>query len=213
MKKKTVAIFDLDGTLTKRDTFLPFLFGYLMRKPILILRVWTLGWSLLLFRAGRITNETLKQHFLEVFLKGTNLQDIEGWTQKYVKSLVNNGLWEKTISRLEDHRDKGHVLCILSASFDFYVHLLADELGVENVICTRAELSTDNRFTGQMATPNCYGEEKVRRLEEWLCAFENRPKVFAYGDNLSDIPLLERADHGVLLEKGLVKSIFNQSNS
>ena len=209
MKTETVVVFDLDGTLTKRDTFLPFLFGYLIRKPSRILHVGALAWSILLFKTGRITNETLKQHFLAAFLKGAKLQEVKDWAHRYVKFVARRGLREKVIRQLEEHRAKGHILCILSASFDLYVPILANELGVENVICTEAEFSAENRLTGQLATPNCYGNEKVRRLEEWLRSFNVRPRVVAYGDQLSDIPVLEKADQGVLIGRDEVKSLID----
>ena len=38
-----VALFDLDGTLTWRDTLLPFLAGYACRHPTRLLRLWPLS--------------------------------------------------------------------------------------------------------------------------------------------------------------------------
>ena len=37
-----IALFDLDGTLTWRDTLLPFMLGFLRRRPHRALRLWRL---------------------------------------------------------------------------------------------------------------------------------------------------------------------------
>jgi len=35
-----VAVFDLDGTLTRYDTYLRYLIGYIGRRPTRVLRAW-----------------------------------------------------------------------------------------------------------------------------------------------------------------------------
>jgi phosphatidylglycerophosphatase C len=52
-------------------------------------------------------------------------------------------------------------------------------------------------YTGKMATPNCHGQEKVRRLQAWLDKTygpQNTPALHAYGDTSGDKPMLCMAD-------------------
>jgi len=46
----------------------------------------------------------------------------------------------------------------------------------------------EGRFSGKLATANCYGQEKVRRLQERydLKKFDH---IYAYGDSPSDLVL------------------------
>jgi phosphoserine phosphatase len=53
----------------------------------------------------------------------------------------------------------------------------------------------DGRITGRLSGRNCYGPEKVERLEEVLGKLDNY-LVYAYGDSKGDRELLAVADHG-----------------
>jgi len=59
------------------------------------------------------------------------------------------------------------------------------------IISTRLE-TKDGLLTGNFATPNCYGPEKVRRIREVvdLSAYQT---VYAYGDSRGDREMLEIA--------------------
>ena len=54
-------------------------------------------------------------------------------------------------------------------------------------------------LTGEMQTPNCYGEQKVLRLNSWLAerfgADLDGVELYAYGDTRGDLPLLRMAQH------------------
>jgi phosphoserine phosphatase len=70
--------------------------------------------------------------------------------------------------------------------------------GFTEVIATKLE-ERDGALTGKFASRNCYGEEKVNRLKEF---FTDRGQVFitAYGDSNGDKPMLNYANHGVLIK-------------
>ncbi|GAI00390.1 unnamed protein product, partial [marine sediment metagenome] len=67
------------------------------------------------------------------------------------------------------------------------------ELGVHNVIGTKLEV-IDGRYTGRTIKPACFGENKVKLLEEYIG--QNGLEIdlsasFAYADSVFDIPLLK----------------------
>ena len=77
-----------------------------------------------------------------------------------------------------------------------YLRAVATHLGVNDVLCTDMTLR-DGHYTGDMATPNCHGEQKVVRLKAWLReTFPNevKPEIHAYGDTPGDFPLLRLAE-------------------
>ena len=82
---------------------------------------------------------------------------------------------------------------IVSASIDNWVLPFARVLGVKQVLGTQLELSRGDRLTGRFSTPNCYGPEKVRRLQT---LFPQRTNYYliAYGDSRGDRELLSFAD-------------------
>ena len=64
---KTVAIFDLDNTITYKDTYLAFLFKLLRDHPLRLFNCVKLPVAVLLYKTGRRDNSWLKETFLQVY--------------------------------------------------------------------------------------------------------------------------------------------------
>ncbi len=94
--------------------------------------------------------------------------------------------------RVQEHRRRGHHLVLVSASPDLYLLPWATYAGFDAVLATELEF-VDERCTGRLATPNCWGKEKARRLQEWLS--NRQPSLlYAYGDSRGDREMLAMAD-------------------
>ena len=61
-----------------------------------------------------------------------------------------------------------------------------------NYIATQAEFA-NGIFTGNFVTPNCNGEEKVRRIQLAINGHHYDKKI-AFGDTSGDKPMLAWAD-------------------
>jgi phosphatidylglycerophosphatase C len=83
---------------------------------------------------------------------------------------------------------------IVSASPDLYIRPWAAALGVERVLASRLAFE-DGRCTGALIGANCFGPEKVRRLELEFGALRHGA-IHAYGDSPGDREMLARATHG-----------------
>ena len=116
-----VTIFDLDHTLTRRDTFLQYLTGFLLRNPVRILRCIGLPFAVAKFYLGLIDYGQLKESFLSAVLGGIHHQEIEAWTKQFVPYLISHGLNEKALDVLRQHRQAGDLLVLMTASPDCYV--------------------------------------------------------------------------------------------
>jgi phosphatidylglycerophosphatase C len=189
---RPVAAFDFDGTLTRRDTLLPFLMRSLgwfgLTRALLLNFPWLAAFAL-----GLISNHKAKARLLDTCLRGRNAK----WVQQHTKDFIKYDLpllWRPwCMEQLLMHQAMGHQCVIVSASPGIYLHAVGESLGVDAVLCTEMEL-VDGSYSGRMATPNCHGEEKVRRLKEW---FDTEPplEMHAYGDTRGDIPMLRMAQH------------------
>lgn len=201
--RRTVAAFDLDGTLSKRDTLLPFLHG-LRGNLALVKAVVAIGGPLsaALVRNVNSKRGELKDQLLTRLLDGMIAGDIDVAGQRYAHHLAaSNGLRPSIHEEWERHREAGHELVIVSASLEIYVHPLAHLLGGDAGLGTRLVVRPDGTLTGHIDGANCRGEEKVRRLEAWLAATApegsapDDVELFAYGNSSGDDALLRRADH------------------
>jgi phosphatidylglycerophosphatase C len=192
-----VAVFDLDGTITRRDTLLPYVMGYLLRHPWRLPRLLGALPACVRFLLGRADHGALKASFIHATLGGVPRAQLQNWTTQYLERLLRHALHADALKRIAQHRAYGDFLVLLSASTDLYVPQLAAALGFAEAICTGLEWR-DDVLVGYLSTPNRRGEEKVRCLER-LRAQHPRRLLAAYGNAGSDIPHLRMAERPVLV--------------
>jgi phosphatidylglycerophosphatase C len=197
----SIALFDLDGTLTYSDTLFQFLTGYLRFRPGRALRALAIVPALLIFAVGGRDRGRLKSHVIRAVMGGVPRTEIEAFAERFVAALEPRGRFRPgALSTLEAHRAAGDRLVLLSASPDLYVPLVGRLLRFERSVCTEVRWR-DGRLDGALATENRRGEEKVRCLERLRAEFPGA-RITAYGNSGSDLPHLARADRGVLVNAG-----------
>jgi phosphatidylglycerophosphatase C len=152
-----LVIFDLDGTLTRRDTLIPYLSGFLVRHPWRIFRTLHLPVVLAMFFLGFISHARLKEYFLTAFLGGATREQVQQWSSTFIEKLCANGLRRQGLETLKAHIASNDHTVLLSASLDFYVNELGTNLGFDQVVCTSAEWS-NNQLTGRLASANNRGQ-------------------------------------------------------
>ena len=108
------------------------------------------------------------------------------------------------MARLAEHKQAGHSCVMVSASPDFYLKRVAQQLSFDALLCTEMAV-INGRLTGDMQTPNCHGEQKVLRLKAWMAerfgTDSGAELVYAYGDTSGDKPMLRLAEHAFYRSK------------
>lgn len=188
-----VAAFDFDGTLSYRDTLLPFLAQVSLFKLLLGLIMVSPALTLLMCGKrgndhGMALRESAKQRLCRVVLRGGRQADLKELAARWVPGIA---LRPDMLARLRTHQQSGHRVVIVSASPDLYLEEVARRLGTE-LICTGLETG-GGRLTGRFSTANCWGPEKVARLESRFGPVGSY-ELHAYGDSSGDAWLLEVAD-------------------
>ena len=193
MDKPIVAAFDFDGTLTKRDTFIPFaLFAagpWKWMKNLILLTP-----SVLLFIFRVITRQQLKEKAIALFFKGMPYRELKPLAEEFAKELIPSLLKPKAVEALKWHQKEGHRVIIISASIETYLRPWAKIMHIDDVIGSRLELDSNGTITGRLEGNNCRAAEKVTRLKE-LLGPEKDYELYAYGDSRGDKELLAYADH------------------
>ena len=190
-------MFDLDGTITHRDTLLPYVMGFLWQHPARLPRLLGVVPACVRFLLGRADHGALKSAFIRVTLGGRRRAELEAWTAVFVERLLARGVFAEALRRLEKHRAHEDFLVLLSASTDLYVPEIGRALGFAQSVCTG--LVWDGEvLNGRLSTPNRRGEEKVRCIER-LRAQHPRRLVAAYGNSGSDLPHLRMVDRPLLV--------------
>ena len=192
-----VALFDLDGTLTWRDTLLPYLAGFLVRRPWRVLRLWGAPYSLYRYWLDRDPG-ALKSRMMRMIMGGVQRRVIEAWSEQFVARLKPNQRFRPLgLGVLEAHRAAGDRLVLMSASPDLYVTRIGRLLGFERIVCTEVRWQGE-RLDGRLASPNRRGEEKARCLELLRQEYRGLP-VIAYGNSSSDLDHMRAADRALLV--------------
>lgn len=192
-----VALFDLDGTLTWRDTFLPFVSGFLLRHPLRMFGLWRLPGALIGYAVNK-DRGLLKSRLIRMTLHGVDRRTIDSWADDFVNTLHRSGRLRPVALRvLETHRAAGDRLVLLSASPDLYVPKIGALLGFERTLCTEIEWNGE-RLDGALKTPNRRGAEKVQCLK-WLRSQYGKLPVIAYGNSTSDLDHMSKADRALLV--------------
>jgi phosphatidylglycerophosphatase C len=192
-----LVVFDLDGTITRRDTLGPYVLGFLMHRPWRMLGLLRVLPAVAAFVLRLTDQGQLKSAFIRATLGGSTRSEIDAWTAQFVPRLRVRGLFTAAVDRIEEHRRQGAYLVLMSASTDLYVPAVGRELGFAEIICTGVRWDGE-RLNGELATPNRRGAEKARCFNALR---ERHPGIVtaAYGNAGSDIPHLRLADRGVLV--------------
>jgi len=185
-----LALFDFDGTITTNDSLIKFIrfvvgdarfiWGMILLSPILTV-----------YKLKLIPNYKAKQYVLSYFFKGMSEKKFMQVANEYSLKHIDSILRPKAMEKIEWHKEQGHKIIIVSASIECWLKSWCDKKNLD-LIATKLEIK-DGIVTGKFLTKNCYGIEKINRVNENYDLNEY-DYIYAYGDSHGDKELLELAD-------------------
>jgi len=201
--KRKVAAFDFDGTLSKRDTLMPFLLR--VTGPSRFAQILAqIGFSGMRRSIHLRDRDEVKAEMIHRAMCGRRKEDLQRLGRLYARDLLVNELNPVVLERLQQHRDACHELLFVSASLTYYLEPLAEALGVNAVIAVEPTVES-GLLTGNMNFPNVRAEQKAIRLRAWLSETAIDPmssvELWSYGNSSGDNELLKMADHAYWLGK------------
>jgi len=189
----TIAAFDFDGTLTDRDSLLPFLFFTAGTSKTLLKLLSALP-VLAAFTVGLESRQTTKEYVLTKFFRGIPEHDLQALAQVFAAEELDKYVSQRGLERIRWHLIQGHRCMLISASLELYLRPWALAKGFSEVIASILQHDKEGHVTGKLVGKNCWGTEKIRRLQEIAGPKENY-QLYAYGDSQGDKELLALADH------------------
>jgi HAD superfamily hydrolase (TIGR01490 family) len=196
---RIAAFFDLDKTVIAKASMVAFSrplhrAGMLSRRLML-----KAAWGQLVYAQVGATPEKLEK------LRESVLRLTKGWDQAEIGEIVRDTLgdviepivYDEALDRIRSHQRWGHKVFLVSASPEEVVAPIAQLLGVDEAIATRAELDEHGRYSGRTER-YVYAEEKVVAMLE-VAARDglDLDHSWAYSDSATDIPMLAAVGHPV----------------
>ncbi|MFB9108371.1 HAD-IB family hydrolase [Flavobacterium gyeonganense] len=184
---KTLALFDFDGTLYKKDSLIGFTKYYkgnaVFYKGILTLLPFLLGMKL-----GILFNEKTKKRYMTHFFKNEEYSVFKKKAELFALTKIEKDLNPQILLYLKNHLNSKHDVYIVTASFPEWIEPWSKKYNIK-VIGTRLEV-LNNIITGEFNSKNCYGKEKVNRINEVL-DLEKFDTIYVYGCGKGDREMLE----------------------
>jgi phosphatidylglycerophosphatase C len=193
--ENTLAVFDLDGTITRHDTLWPYIRGYLSRHPGRWWRLLPCLLPLLRYVCGRRDRGALKGAVIHLTLGGVPRAALAAWSREFTSRLLGNGLYAEALACIAVHRRARAHLVLLSASPELYVPEIAQALGFDECVCTELRWQSDGTLEGHLSSANRRGAEKAHCVQAMLA--EHKPHYsHAYGNSAADLDHLRLVSSG-----------------
>lgn len=133
----------------------------------------------------------LSQHPLPLMLT-----EREQFLQERIQPLIS----QKSRDLIQQHKDAGDTLLIITATNAFVTEPIAELLGIEHLIAPVPEM-VNGAYTGNITGIPSFQQGKVTRLREWLSHRQlTLQGSYFYSDSHNDLPLLQEVDHPVAVD-------------
>ncbi|WED42065.1 HAD-IB family hydrolase [Legionella cardiaca] len=186
-----VAIFDFDGTITRKSTTVPFLrfvFGvsFLARLSCQL-------HSLLLYYCRIIDIDELNQIIVQSFFKNLSRDYLFHQGQNFSEKILPSLIRESAFQRIKWHKSQGHYCILATSAYDLYTEHWSKTNCFNDLVSTKIAFDERWQATGTLDGKSCYGKEKLQRVLELI---GDKPRiVYAYGDSAGDKAILDYATY------------------
>ena len=146
-------------------------------------------------------------------LNDKSAEQLEQLHQQFMAEVIAPMWLPKAEQLLQQHRDAGDFILIITSTIRFIVEPICEKLGVDDLIATEPE-QNNGQYTGNIIGVPSFQEGKITRLNEWLQATGNSTDGASfYSDSINDLPLLEIIDRPVAVDPcdALRKAAENRS--
>ncbi len=183
---RNLALFDFDGTITRKDTFieiikfakgsLHFYIGFILLSPVLIF-----------YKVKLIPNWRAKEIVFSYFFKNLSVELFHkicnDFVERKLPELIRPSAWKK----IEQHLIASDRVVIVTASSGDWILPWTKKHGIE-LIGTKWEFK-DGRITGKIKGRNCYGPVKKEMILQLLNPSDYK-SISVYGDTSGDKEML-----------------------
>lgn len=189
---KKLAIFDIDYTITKKETLME-LFKFVIRNDKKNIRFIPRAIFCGVMYGIKVYDERkVKEKFLK-FIDGIKEKDLADLVKRFYDEKLKTIVYDDALKMMKKLKSEGYDIYLISASPEFYINEFYSIKEVDKIIGTKF-IFNDGVFTRKMKGNNCKGKEKVNRLKEVIQNEQievDFKESYMFSDSLSDKPLFD----------------------
>lgn len=188
---EVAAFFDLDRTLIDVNSGLVWAQherrqGNLSMFQLARATFWTAMYHLSLIDMEKAFNSAVSHY------RGHAREELDQRTREWFHDEIAPRYRDAARQTVEEHREQGHHLVILTNSSCFEAAVAAETWGFGHWLANDFPTDQDGLLLGNFATPLCYGPGKVVHAKRWAREHGvDLDRSYFYTDSLSDLPMLE----------------------
>jgi HAD superfamily hydrolase (TIGR01490 family) len=197
--KPELAIYDMDRTITRRATYVPFLIHAALRlapwrlllAPLVL--VTGISYGLRLIDRGRLK----ELNYRLLVGRGLAPERLEPIIQGFAEAQLRSNIMPGALASIAADAAAGRRLVMATASYRLYAAAIAARLGFHDVIATETSLDADGRIVATISGDNCYGQSKLAMIKAWLeeeGLDREAVHIRFYSDHVSDAVVHRWAD-------------------
>lgn len=158
-----------------------------------------IAWAFARYRLGMVSLRAAGAIASE-WLSGRPESQLEDLCAQCFEEELRDTFDPAVVARLREHEAAGHPVALLTAGTRHITAAVARAVGVPHVIGSELEVR-DGILTGEVVRPLCFGKGKIRRAEAFAAEHGiDLDRSWFYSDSFSDLPMLERVGHPVLVQ-------------
>lgn len=194
--KKTIAAFDIDGTILPRNSaeriFIRYLAG---RKELHITDAARYAMRLL---AGLPRGWIRATKGNKSYLKGKSASRIDSLAEECFHEEIAPKISDRAREKIEEHRGRGDEIVLLSGTLDLLLERFAAHLGADHSHGSTLTIS-DGKYTGEIEGIYPYGNAKAAIVRSnYSLDLYDLSSSFAYANHPTDLEFLELFGHPAL---------------
>ena len=141
-----------------------------------------------------------------------SLEELNKLRKDFVDTKIKPILLEKAQSCINNHKEKGDTVLVITASNTFITRPIIEMYGIDHLLATEPEFIS-GRFTGKVSGIPCFQSGKIDNLMPWL-EKNNESLIgsYFYSDSHNDLPLLELVDNPIAVNSDEILSSAAHKN-
>jgi HAD superfamily hydrolase (TIGR01490 family) len=190
-----LALFDMDYTVLDTSSGLEYVKHLRAQKRIGARLVMNIAWWSVMYKVAAVDMNRAVPKLLS-YVGEVSASRLMAESYAWVDQKLKAHIAPRAVERIQAHRQQGHRVVLISASTQFAVQPVAEQLDID-FICSQLVI-VDDRMTGDVVDPPCYGKGKITWAQQYADDHQAAlSEAYFYTDSYSDQPLLELVGYPV----------------